>query len=99
MKPPKLQDTPPKASATENQILKIREMRDLLEFELIQAAHVADAALKPTKRVPGFDREKYQPHELRKEIEPWLTALVQSEHLSLLLGAGLMNAVHHRVSG
>ena len=26
---------------------------------------------------------------LRQRIEPWLTALVQSEHLSLLVGAGL----------
>ncbi len=27
--------------------------------------------------------------ELRKRIEPWLTAIFQSEHLSLLIGAGL----------
>lgn len=32
--------------------------------------------------------------ELRKEIEPWLTALFQSEHLSLLVGAGVSTAVH-----
>lgn len=31
---------------------------------------------------------------LRKEIEPWLTALFQSEHLSLLLGAGFSSAIH-----
>ena len=31
---------------------------------------------------------------LRKRIEPWLTALVQSDHLSLLLGSGLTHAVH-----
>jgi hypothetical protein len=30
--------------------------------------------------------------KLRSRIEPWLTALCQSEHLSLLLGAGLTNA-------
>lgn len=41
-------------------------------------------------------REKRKPQpakkpdaeELRKEIEPWLTALSQSEHLSLLIGSG-----------
>ena len=27
--------------------------------------------------------------KLRKEIEPWMTALFQSEHLSLLMGAGI----------
>ncbi|HAT1838233.1 TPA: hypothetical protein I8Z28_003375, partial [Legionella pneumophila] len=32
--------------------------------------------------------------KLRKEIEPWLTALFQSEHLSLLVGSGLPSAVH-----
>ena len=30
----------------------------------------------------------------RDEIEPWLTALFQSEHLSLLVGTGLSYAVH-----
>jgi hypothetical protein len=32
--------------------------------------------------------------KLRSRIEPWLTALVQSEHLSLLVGSGLTHAVH-----
>ena len=31
---------------------------------------------------------------LRSRIEPWLTALFQSEHLSLLVGSGLTHAVH-----
>ena len=31
---------------------------------------------------------------LRKRIEPWLTALVQSEHFSLLVGSGLTHAVN-----
>ena len=34
------------------------------------------------------------PQTLRRRIEPWLTALVQSEHLSLLIGSGLTHAVH-----
>ena len=36
-----------------------------------------------------FDREI-----VRTRIEPWLTALVQSEHLSLLIGSGLTHAIH-----
>ncbi len=36
---------------------------------------------------------------LRKHIEPWLTALFQSEHLSLLAGAGLTHAVHMIATG
>lgn len=38
--------------------------------------------------------EVFRPEKLRPRIEPWLTALVQSEHLSLLVGSGLTHAVH-----
>lgn len=37
--------------------------------------------------------ETFNPSKLRERIEPWLTALFQSEHLSLLVGSGLMHAV------
>lgn len=36
----------------------------------------------------------FGPEKLRPRIEPWLTALVQSEHLCLLIGSGLTHAVH-----
>jgi len=36
----------------------------------------------------------FGPEKLRPRIEPWLTALVQSEHLSLLVGSGLTHAAH-----
>lgn len=32
--------------------------------------------------------------KLRLRVEPWLTALVQSEHMSLLIGSGLTHAIH-----
>lgn len=38
--------------------------------------------------------ELFGPETLRPRIEPWLTALAQSEHLSLLIGSGLTHAVH-----
>lgn len=37
--------------------------------------------------------------ELRSRIEPWLTSLFQSEHLSLLVGSGLTHAVHGIATG
>ena len=40
------------------------------------------------------DNESFGPETLRPRIEPWLTALVQSEHLSLLIGSGLTHAIH-----
>ena len=41
------------------------------------------------------DEEEFGPDKLRPRIEPWLTALFQSEHLALLAGSGLSNAVHY----
>lgn len=38
--------------------------------------------------------DTFGPETLRPRIEPWLTALAQSEHLSLLIGSGLTHAVH-----
>lgn len=40
-----------------------------------------------------------KPSDLRKEIEPWLTALFQSEHLALLTGNGISAAVHEIATG
>lgn len=37
--------------------------------------------------------------DLRNIIEPWLTALFQSEHLALLTGAGISSAVHYLATG
>lgn len=62
----------------------------------------ADGELGPTKfKLDGGQfcswtkgDEPFGPEKLRSRIEPWLTALVQSEHLSLLIGSGLTHAVH-----
>ena len=47
-----------------------------------------------SKRAWAESEESFGPEKLRPRIEPWLTALVQSEHLSLLIGSGLTHAVH-----
>jgi hypothetical protein len=43
--------------------------------------------------------EKFGASKLRPRIEPWLTALFQSEHFSLLIGSGLSHAVHKIATG
>ncbi|MGN6520715.1 MAG: SIR2 family protein [Dokdonella sp.] len=43
--------------------------------------------------------ETFGHKELRERIEPWLTSLFQSEHLSLLAGSGLTHAVHYLAVG
>lgn len=42
--------------------------------------------------------ESFGVDRLRKRIEPWLTALFQSEHLALLTGSGLSQAIHQRAT-
>ena len=43
--------------------------------------------------------EEFSQRELREHIEPWLTSLFQSEHLSLLAGSGLTHGVHYLAAG
>ncbi len=38
-------------------------------------------------------------NDLRSRIEPWLTSLFQSEHLSLLIGSGLTTAIQYAACG
>lgn len=40
------------------------------------------------------NEQTIEPEKLRTRIEPWLTALFQSEHFSLLVGSGLTHAIH-----
>ena len=44
-------------------------------------------------------KEYFGAEKIRPRIEPWLTALAQSEHLSLLVGSGLTHSVHHVARG
>ena len=46
-----------------------------------------------------FGQREFGQRELREHIEPWLTSLFQSEHLSLLAGSGLTHAVHYLAAG
>lgn len=50
-------------------------------------------------RGSSWAKDGFGPEKLRERIEPWLTALCQSEHLSLLVGSGLTHAVHGLATG
>lgn len=43
--------------------------------------------------------DELTPEILRPRIEPWLTALFQSEYLSLLVGSGLTHSIHQMATG
>ena len=46
-----------------------------------------------TKVVCTSEDGEIKTDELKKDVEPWLSAIFQSEHLSLLIGTGLTSAV------
>ena len=46
-----------------------------------------------------IEKKDFDVNSFRQEIEPWLTALFQSEYLSLLTGAGLSSAAHFLSTG
>ncbi|WP_337909904.1 SIR2 family protein [Vibrio cholerae] len=47
----------------------------------------------------GEQGSKISIEKLRQNIEPWLTALFQSEHLNLLIGAGLSTSIQMSATG
>lgn len=55
--------------------------------------------LQPDLHASWLDGSDFGHKELRNRIEPWLTSLFQSEHLSLLAGSGLTHAVHFLATG
>ena len=71
-------------------ILKVRDDHGPLQF----AADGDNFRLQPGKHVSWLKSDEFDQKDLRNRIEPWLTSLVQSEHLSLLIGSGITHAVH-----
>ena len=75
-------------------ILKVRDDFRPVEFKTNENSHEFTLCV-------GSEASWAQPNEtfklkvLRSRIEPWLTSLFQSEHLSLLVGSGLTTAVQY----
>ncbi len=76
-------------------ILKVRDDHEPLEFVADGDKFKLQAELKPS----WISSEEFGQKDLRSRIEPWLTSLFQSEHLSLLAGSGLTHAVHYLAAG
>ena len=73
-------------------ILKVRDDHRPIYFEATEDAH--KFKLSEDQEASWVSTPEFGHKELRSRIEPWLTSLFQSEHLSLLLGSGLTHAVH-----
>ena len=76
-------------------ILKVRDDHGPLQF----AADGDNFRLQPGKHASWLKSDEFDQKDLRNRIEPWLTSLVQSEHLSLLIGSGITHAVHRIATG
>lgn len=77
-------------------IIKTRDDKDLIPFSYESSDEKYQLCDKFS--CPWIDGDKDiaksdSDRVLRERIEPWLTALFQSEHLSLLCGSGLTNSI------
>ena len=79
-----------------NNILKVRDDHDPLYFTWTEAGGFE---VHDDTGPSWLDGDELSYKALRKHIEPWLTALFQTEHLSLLAGSGLTHAVHKMATG
>lgn len=76
-------------------MLKIRDDHQPLRF----TAEGDAFKLEDSSQAVWLTGKTFGRKELRNRIEPWLTSLFQSEHLSLLAGSGLTHAVHYLAAG
>lgn len=73
-------------------IIKVRDDYEPIQFE--STSELNKFKICKDSSASWTDQE-FTVKDLRSRIEPWLTSLFQSEHLSLLVGAGLTHAVHY----
>lgn len=77
-------------------ILKVRDDHDPVRFEVVEEGKFA---LCDGIVAQWISTREFGLQELRNRIEPWLSSLFQSEHLSLLTGSGLTHAMHYIAVG
>lgn len=69
-------------------ILKVREDAEPVRFMMS-----GSGAQVTSSEIPPWARNNFDRVALRSRIEPWLTSLVQADHLNLLVGAGLTRGI------
>lgn len=79
-------------------IIKVREDKEPVEFEKVPEEEGFFKLIKDDATYINNDG-KFSEIDLRSRVEPWLSSLFQSEHLSLLLGSGLSSAIQREATG
>lgn len=77
-------------------VIKVRDDYEPIKFELIDGSEKFKVC---EDQKSSWTDGEFSSKDLRSRIEPWLTSLFQSEHLSLLIGSGLTHAVHYLAAG
>ncbi|AJY50830.1 MULTISPECIES: SIR2 family protein [Halomonadaceae] len=83
--------------STEKHILKVRDDASPIKFE--GDPSVGRFQCETFSETSWLNSGEFGYKELRSRIEPWLTSLFQTEHLSLLAGSGLTHAIHFIAAG
>lgn len=78
-------------------LLKVRDDRSPVHFE--EAGEAGKFKLCNRSDASWLTTPEFGLKELRSRVEPWLTSLFQTEHLSLLVGSGITHAVHRIATG
>lgn len=84
-------------SDNKRNILKVRDDHDCIE--LILQDDGKQFSVKAEQSLDWCSDGTCTKNDLRSRIEPWLTSLFQSEHLSLLVGSGLTTAIQYDACG
>lgn len=82
---------------TNYNVVKVRDDKTHIKYSLNSKTHKFD--LVDQENLDWCNGKSFSKSELRTHIEPWLTSLFQSEHLSLLIGSGLTTAVQYAACG
>lgn len=78
-------------------VVKVRDDKTPIKYLLNSETH--EFELVDQENLDWCNGKSFSKSELRTHIEPWLTSLFQSEHLSLLVGSGLTTAVQYAACG
>lgn len=79
-------------------IIKVREDKAPIEFVKDETKECSFKVKEGTNTYINDDGS-FSELDLRSRVEPWLSSLFQSEHLSLLLGSGLSIAIQFEATG
>lgn len=81
-------------------VVKVRDDHEPLEFSKIESRKgQIKFKLSEGQSANWCSDNSFSITDLRSRVEPWLTSLFQSEHLSLLVGSGLTTAIQYEATG